>query len=270
YTWLHEGKNMLFGGVPDIKKLEEKKDVKGLIRVLQSRSNSDKWKSARVDAVNSLGVLGDKQAVESLIAVLYDTDVLIRMRAIDVLGKLGDPRAVDPLITILNDDDNIIRDYAIHALGALGKASIKAVPKLKVMLNNDQHTAQALIEIGDPNTLDILIDYIHRRTRHLTVDNEGILNLDNIVDVIKALGDLANPQAIPVLISAYNKFSNKFETAKKYIITVLQKIRLTETDPLDTLIMVLQAQDTFKTRGNDITLRCAVAQLLKPQANRMS
>ena len=49
-------------------------------------------------AAEALGQLGDKRAVEPLIAALQDDVENVRQAAAEALGQLGDERAVEPLI----------------------------------------------------------------------------------------------------------------------------------------------------------------------------
>src|SRR5690348_6897470 len=102
------------GGKPDVKKLEAKHDVKGLISAL----GYDKDVMVRVEAVEALGRLKDVRAVEPLIALLQ-TDIVSYVAP--ALGALGDVRAVEPLIAALQAswEQQHIRVLA-EALGKLG------------------------------------------------------------------------------------------------------------------------------------------------------
>jgi hypothetical protein len=90
-----------------IEKLLESKDVNRLIRILQTGNNNEK-----AAAADALGILGDKTAIEPLIAILkhkrLDTSIWAispkipyRVAAAIALGKLGDISAVEPLIAVL-------------------------------------------------------------------------------------------------------------------------------------------------------------------------
>ena len=118
-----------------IEKFEATKDVGRLIYTLRTGSNDEKKAAAQ-----ALGTLGDKQAVEPLIAALkhsgLDLSVFavapkipVRAAAALALGKIGDVRAVEPLIAVLQNKGvsptvsvfmNPVQAAAANALGQLG------------------------------------------------------------------------------------------------------------------------------------------------------
>ena len=137
-----------------IEKLEETKDVGRLIYLLQSGSNDEKKAAAQ-----ALGALGDKQAVEPLIAALkhnsLDLSVFavapkipVRAAAALALGKLGDVRAVEPLIAVLQNKGvsptvsvfmNPVQAAAATALGQLGNP--RAMEPLTIAIDYKSLTA---------------------------------------------------------------------------------------------------------------------------------
>ena len=90
---------MGFFGPPDVDKMKEKKNVKGLIKAL----GYPKDYQVRKFASEALGEIGDAQAVEQLIAALKDEEVQVRKFAAKALGKIGDARAIEPLIAVFKD-----------------------------------------------------------------------------------------------------------------------------------------------------------------------
>jgi hypothetical protein len=74
----------------------------------------------RESAARALGKLGDKRALEPLVAVLGDEYAYVRWTAAQALGELGDKRALEPLVTALRDEDEHMRWAAAQALTALG------------------------------------------------------------------------------------------------------------------------------------------------------
>lgn len=126
----------------------------------------DSHEALRVKAAEILGKLGDREAVEPLIAVLSnDEDVLVRIWAAIALGQLGDTRAVEPLINSLTDNEPAgmwgrVCEYAVESLGQLGDR--RAVEPLLVFLSDGwQHlrlsAAIALGRIGDARATESLI-----------------------------------------------------------------------------------------------------------------
>lgn len=91
---------------------------------------------SRSPAAEALGELGDKRAVEPLLAALQTEDWNIRVSVCEALGKLRDPRAVPALIAALRDrhkqkvrgpdgeeyDSQPVRHAAAKALEQIGGA----------------------------------------------------------------------------------------------------------------------------------------------------
>ena len=72
--------------------------------------------TSRKAAIEALGNIKDKQAVDSLITVLKDKDNKLKLSAIEALKKIRDKRAVKPLIETLKDKDTTICLSAAEAL----------------------------------------------------------------------------------------------------------------------------------------------------------
>ena len=70
-------------GPPDVEKLEEKRDIKGLAKALR-----DKHHKVRYATAEALGKIG-APAVEPLIAALRDEEVNVCWAAVEALKKLG-------------------------------------------------------------------------------------------------------------------------------------------------------------------------------------
>ena len=104
---------MLFRfGKPNIKDMEKKNDVKGLIEALEY----EKDVQVRREAAYTLGKIKDISAVDSLIKALDDPDNYVRRQAVDALGNIGDTRAVEPLTKAMSDSNNYICQGAADAL----------------------------------------------------------------------------------------------------------------------------------------------------------
>ena len=71
-------------------------------------------------AAQSLGFIGDRRAVPSLIEALGDEDSQVRSTAARSLGLIGDARATSSLVVALDDGEYSVRLAAAGALDALG------------------------------------------------------------------------------------------------------------------------------------------------------
>ena len=131
-------------GPPDLEKLKEKGDVKGLIKALKYQKSEyvryhaaellAKMKSslatpaivaaleeerssfARERIISALGTIGDTRAIEPLLKLLYDPDEKTRVAAVTALGETGDAQLVKPICALLKDKDESVRMRATQSL----------------------------------------------------------------------------------------------------------------------------------------------------------
>lgn len=103
----------------------------------------------RRDAAKRLGELAAEgnpqtQIVQALIAALNDENEWVRWRAVQSLGKLGDKRAIEPLIETLQDSVWRIRLAAVQALREL--QALEALPHLHRHLDPSYEPDEAIRE----------------------------------------------------------------------------------------------------------------------------
>lgn len=159
----------LFGGPPNVEKLKEKRNVKGLIRAL---SHDDV--SVRQGASQALGQIGDTQAVEPLIGAASDGDARVRVTVAKALGQIGDARALPLLVNLLNDEEGNVRAAAVWALGNIG--DVRAVEPLAAAISNvGRETRQTIVDILDqlnwqPGSWCRQFRLPHRYSRHQQQD----------------------------------------------------------------------------------------------------
>jgi HEAT repeat protein len=132
--------------------------VEPLIRALQD----DAW-TVRCPAAMALGQIKDPRAVESLIQALQDEVCHVRMMAALTLGEIEDARAVEPLLPVTVDKDSWVRQTATRALGQI--ADPRAVEALAGALHDQvpsvcRKAAYALTQIGEPAS-ETLIKSMH-------------------------------------------------------------------------------------------------------------
>src|SRR6516225_3199936 len=86
-----------------------------------SHTNSD----VQGKAVEKLGELGDRRAVEPILQLLDSPDQFLRWRCITALEKLKDVRAIPPLIQLLDKATDYSNNFSIsQALGAMGSPGV--------------------------------------------------------------------------------------------------------------------------------------------------
>jgi HEAT repeat protein len=98
---------------PNVSKLEETKDIEGLIKALNYQKNV----SIREAAVDALARIKEPMAIEGLIKALEDAEYRVRSAAVDALARIKKSKAVEGLILALEDAEWTIRSAAVKALG---------------------------------------------------------------------------------------------------------------------------------------------------------
>jgi HEAT repeat protein len=91
--------------------------VRPLVRVL-----SEPDRNLRRISAESLGAIGDLQAVPPLLLALEDEHWSVRCSAATALGRIGSAKATPPLLARLGDEDATVRRAVVAALGEIGDA----------------------------------------------------------------------------------------------------------------------------------------------------
>jgi HEAT repeat protein len=188
-------------------------------------------------------------ALPGLIEGLHDGDPTIRYLAAGQLGRLGDRRAVDPLLAALNDPDFIVQYWAVQALGDIGEVGdTRVVDALIPLLKHTDpglrsRAAQALGMIGDRRAYEPLLalrDDPALYPRAHAVEALGRLRDERALEVLtqilsgkdaswvrsmaaKGLGYLADRRAIPALTAAAADASEQVSSAAKEALSRCQR-----------------------------------------------
>ena len=156
----------------------------------------DKSVYVRAMAAPALAILarniGDRRPVPALIALFGDSDSSARHAAAEAFRHLQDPRAVEPLIRALRDEDHSVRSSAAWALGGF-KNPRAAEPLLALAQKSDERTlpatAWALGQIKEKRAVEPLMKALRAHKR-----------FHGRWYVVRALGDIGDPRAVPVLV----------------------------------------------------------------------
>lgn len=171
-----------------IRGIIERRDVR-LARVLLRLLALEHEEIAEL-VVEGLVELGSR-IVPVLMDVLSSPSHLIRRHASAALGLIGDERAVEPLIVRLRDPDWEVRKNGACALGRIrDKRSIEPlVQALQDHVEHVQHEAQiALAGFGKLATAPLLNTLSYEKNKFA------------LRAIIRALGDIVDPKAVPALI----------------------------------------------------------------------
>lgn len=151
--------------------------VAGLLSLLQA------------NPINALVNLGDRRAVEPLIACLSDENEDVHWSAIHALSEIGEP-AIEPLIVCLSDESWYMRFSVARTLVLIGEPTIEPLISCLSDENEDVRSsaANALGDIGDSRAVELLIGC-------LSDENEDVRS-----SAASALGKIGDSRAVELLI----------------------------------------------------------------------
>jgi HEAT repeat protein len=145
--------------------IAERQHTLRTVRYLENLPSDDYEDAA--DAMDGLASRGAKVVPHLLTALDAQRDARLRWRAAEVLGRIGDRRAVEPLIALLKDEDAGVREAAAMALGRIRDPN--AVQPLTAALEDEDPSVQvraalALAEFGDESVIEPLRTLYQRST----------------------------------------------------------------------------------------------------------
>jgi hypothetical protein len=105
-------------------KLSDKQAVEPLLEVVKRREDEGEAEIA----IQSLGQIGDRSALPTLLDALNDKSKLIRQSAVKALGNMKDERAVSKLIPLIYRSE--FEEEAINALADIGEVAVESIMKL--------------------------------------------------------------------------------------------------------------------------------------------
>ncbi len=208
---------------------------------------------------------GEVRALEQLVGLLGENGALTNDRVYVLLLELGED-AIPVLLPAVKSSDRIQREYVIAALSNLKAQS--AIPAIAEVLADQSLgrryiAAWALGEIGNVAAVNPLLNALGDQdeevrkfaTRSMIKLNSLAVvplidflkqtqNPQSVAAAVRALGDIADPQAFEVLLQHLDGPS------RADVVTALGKLKDTRT--VDALVSVLQDQD-WQVRMNAAT-----------------
>ncbi len=142
-------------------------------------------------AIQGIGLLGDDEACDHLIANLGNENEQIRLKVVECLGRIDCERMMEPLIHSLNDENEQVRLAAIDVLSE--RPSSTVVRALMDALYDDSHwvafkAADALGRIADPMAVETMMRLLQE------TDNVPLK-----IALIRALMKIGDPRSGTVL-----------------------------------------------------------------------
>lgn len=174
--------------------------VPALVRVLQ-----DKDQSVRVHAAHALGAIGDRSAIEPLIATLNDPLSSVRAASAESLGRIRAAEAIPVLTQKLADPEAEVCVKAAQAVWRIDRDGNLAVPVLVRALRDRHAGMEAKFVLGEigPAAKDAVAALVQslreeRVGRPLRTPPSSALALGRV-------GAAAVPALIPVLKTDYDE-----------------------------------------------------------------
>ncbi len=123
---------------------------------------NDPHEEVRIAAIDGLGNIGGRAAVEALVLLLDDSGVDVRIAAAGALGHIGDRHSIQPLIDLFRDGYHGVRTAAADAVAVFGR---DALGPLEAALDDPVPTvrmtaAKAIGLIGATESVPILIEHL--------------------------------------------------------------------------------------------------------------
>jgi HEAT repeat protein len=200
-----------------LSRLQDPRSIETLIVVLQ-----DKVPAVREEACRAIQAIGEA-SIPPLLKRLQDPNWRVRLRAVEALSLLKPQAAVAPLMNLVaNDTDSAVRQDAVRALGQIGDAH--AIPLLLDSLTTPSLQLKAIEALGNLRAVEALpplmalvrslpADAYEDRMEGCT-DPQYKQELPPLEAAVKALANIGDPQAVPVLMQALNSTLLRQEAAE--------------------------------------------------------
>lgn len=150
-------------------------------------------------AVQDIADLEDPQGVSYLLPCLEDPSITVREAAVDALIQLGGSSTCEAVFPCLSSENVSLRNYACEVLQNIGINSVPVLVEQGLKSENLDVLKFSLDILGKIKGLSLkeTPDAIHGIGKHLSDQHENIS-----IAAAEALGMIADPDAIPLLISA--------------------------------------------------------------------
>ncbi|NNE92149.1 MAG: hypothetical protein HKN23_10920 [Verrucomicrobiales bacterium] len=235
FAQLANGDDML-GRLIAVKQLSGRKDHQS-IEKLKATLNGDEFYGARMVAADSLAAAKSPEALAALIDSMEQDDARARQKVVQSIGKFYDDAAFDALVGVVESEKN--PEIVADAVAAIGKFPedknvqeilTKALARESYRNRIANAAIRAMASHGDPEFVPVLREYLGENEAKFVSRDYGnaLVTLarlsrdedpDSIRDgiryflssklnhpkarirptVIRALGELSDPRAVPVL-----------------------------------------------------------------------
>jgi HEAT repeat protein len=126
----------------------------------------DKHRSVRYTAVETLGALHEDEGIAArwLYPLLEDPFPLVRVEALEALVRIGDRQALNLITKRLDDNDGLVRSYAAWSIAQLGGTRYVSKIIQRASTENDDIAkvgmVDALFTLGDKTQFPRLLEFL--------------------------------------------------------------------------------------------------------------
>lgn len=135
---------------PNIEKLKEKQDIDGLINALGYKKDSPVEEVELIHelAATTLGEMRAKEAVNPLIQTLHDKAWGVQYAAIEALGNIGDRRAIEPITQcVIETDIERVRGKGMNVLNEVFNLSNEGLKEILLATKADDKAKKVTLGI---------------------------------------------------------------------------------------------------------------------------
>jgi len=152
--------------------------------------------------INAIGATGSTVGIDFLteIATNPDERIPLRMAALNALSQIGDSKGLDPIISCINAKDPNLRSAAVAALGPFSGANVENAI-FDAFRDSYYKTRIAAAQASRDRKLAAAVPFLKFRA-----ERDDVPNVKD--EAIRALGAIANDEAVAVLESLFNERKN--------------------------------------------------------------
>jgi HEAT repeat protein len=180
--------------------------------------------SMNKEIAGALGRIGDQKSVPTLVRLLSSRDQYVRIEAINALGTMRSKEAVQPLLAIATDDSSepFASKKAIQALGEI--ADPASVPSLLRLMFKEKRgvtfyveSSFALFQIGRP-AADALVRLLEGEDKALMTwaRHNQVIQPAIYAKTAQVLGDLLDARAEKAMLS-HLRFESEYLDLKLFV-----------------------------------------------------
>jgi len=154
------------------------------------------------ELITAIGATGSRKGVSFLAELASNTDerIPLRIAALDALSKIGDSEGLEAILTCVGTNDPNVRSAAVAALGPFsGDAVDRAI--LDAFRDSYYRTRIAAAQASRERRLEAAVPYLRYRA-----ERDEVPNVKD--EAIRALGAIANDEAVTVLNSLFSERRN--------------------------------------------------------------